>query len=505
VRSRFYVTTPIFYVNDAPHLGTAYTMVVADVLARWRRARGDEVHFLTGTDEHGLKIARAAAEAGLSPKEWVDRTSERFRAAWRALGISHDDFIRTTDDRHARAVARFVTAIRDNGYLRKGTYEGWYCVACEAYYADAELGEGRLCPVHARPVEWLAEENWFFELSRFEERLLEWYERHPDAVRPESRRNEALGFIRGGLQDISVSRSSLEWGVPLPFDPDQVAYVWFDALVNYVSAIGYGEDAGLFEAWWPAVHHLLGKDILRFHAVWWPAMCMAAGIEPPAHLFVHGWLLAGGEKMAKSRANQVDPVALADEVGVEALRYYLLREVTLGADGDFSYEGLLARYNSDLANNLGNLLARVAAVVATKCGGLGPPPRPAERAGALAEAAAKQVAAASAAFDAFAPHEALEAVMRLVHDANSALEAAEPWRRPPGPEVDGVLGDALEVLRLSAVLVAPAMPAAAAEIWRRIGVEGRPDAPGAAGDGLRWGGYPGGVPVQRVGPLFPRR
>ncbi|MHB1508219.1 MAG: methionine--tRNA ligase [Acidimicrobiales bacterium] len=504
---RFYVTTPIFYVNDVPHLGNGYATIVADALAAWHRLVGEDVFFLTGTDEHGLKVLRSAEQNGMRPQEWTDLLSERFRTAWAELEISNDDFIRTTEERHHRTVQRFMQAIYDNGYLRKGTYEGWYCVSCEAYYGESELLDGQLCPVHERPVEWFSEENWFFELSRFSDRLLKWYDEHPGAIFPASRRNEALGIIRGGLQDISITRTSIDWGIPVPWDEGHVFYVWYDALVNYVSAIGYGIDQPRFDRWWPAVCHLIGKDIIRFHCVWWPAMCMAAGIEPPARYVVTGFLLVGGKKMAKSAFNQIYPVELAADIGNDALRYYLLREVGLGADGEFSYEGLIARYNSDLANNLGNLLSRVSTVVASKCDGRGPAPRTAAAGSHLAEVAAEVTPAVIAHWRAFAPHEGLEATWKLIRAANAELEAVAPWKLEPGPEVDAVLGDALEVLRIVAVLVSPVLRDTAAEIWRRLGLAGDPGASGNAGSQgvLSWGGYPGGLPVEKGDPLFPRR
>jgi len=507
VPGRFFLTTPIYYVNDAPHLGTAYSTVNADALARWHRLIGDETWFLTGTDEHGLKNARAALEQGLTPQEWVDHTSRRYIAAWAALDIANDDFIRTTEPRHHLSVQRFMQTIYDNGFMHKGLYEGWYCVSCEAYYPEADLLEGHLCPTHERPVEWLKEENWFFELSRFEQPLLEWHERHSDLIFPESRRNEALGIIRGGLQDISITRTSIDWGVRVPWDGAHVFYVWYDALVNYITAIGYGSDPERFSNWWPAVHHLLGKDIIRFHCVWWPAMCLAAGIDPPAQCIVHGWLLVGGAKMSKTRLNMIDPVELAEDVGVDALRYHLVREVALGADGDFAYEALIARYNSDLANNLGNLLARVATVVDSKCDGVGPAPRSAAPAVRLSQVAAEVVETCRDAWVRLAPQDALEATWRLVHAANAELEAVEPWKLPPGPALYDSLGDALEALRIVTILVSPVMPGAAAELWARIGLAGRPDEPGAAAeDGrLGWGGYPGGLHVVKGAPLFPRR
>jgi methionyl-tRNA synthetase len=394
VPGRFFLTTPIYYVNDAPHLGTAYSTVNADALARWHRLIGDDSWFLTGTDEHGLKNARAAEQQGITPQEWVDRTSRRYVASWAALDVANDDFIRTTEPRHHRSVQRFMQAIHDNGYMHKAQYEGWYCVSCEAYYTETDLLPGNLCPVHERPVEWFSEENWFFELSRFSDALLEWYEAHPSAIYPDTRRNEALGIIRGGLQDISITRTSIDWGIKVPWDEGHVFYVWYDALVNYISAIGYGSDSDRFEKWWPAVCHLIGKDIIRFHCVWWPAMCMAAGIDPPHSYVVTGFLLVGGKKMGKSAFNQISPVELAADIGNDALRYYLLRDVGLGSDGEFSYEGLIARYNADLANNLGNLLSRVATVVGSKCGGIGPPPQSLADGSRLAHVAAEVTAAA---------------------------------------------------------------------------------------------------------------
>ncbi len=379
--SRFYITTPIYYVNDAPHVGHAYTTVNADALARWHRLIGDDVFFLTGTDEHGQKVARAAEEHDLTPSEWTDQLAPRFASAWADLDIANDDFIRTTEPRHQRAVQQFLTRIYENGWIVKDTYRGLYCVSCEQYYAEDELLEGQLCPIHRTPVDLLEEENYFFRLSAFEDRLIEWYEANPDAVVPESKRNEALSFIRGGLRDISITRTSIDWGVTVPWDEKHVFYVWYDALINYLTAIGYGEDEARFEAWWPAVHHLIGKEIIRFHCVWWPAMCMAAGIDPPAHVQVHGWLLVGGEKMSKSSLNQISPGELTADYGVDPVRYHLLRDTPLGSDGDFSAEGITSRYNADLANNLGNLLSRVTTVVGSKCGGIGPAPSSGQPAG----------------------------------------------------------------------------------------------------------------------------
>jgi len=499
VPGRFYVTTPIYYANDVPHIGHAYTTVTADALARWHRLVGDEVFFLTGTDEHGLKNQRAAEEHGVTPAEHVAATSARYREAWDLLGISYDDFIRTTEPRHHAATQALLTRAYENGHIFKSTYEGLYCVACEAYYTESDLVDGN-CPIHLRPVEHLSEDNWFFRLSAFEQPLLDWYAANPTAVQPDGKRNEALGIIRQGLDDISISRTSITWGVPVPWDPGHVFYVWYDALINYATAIGYGVDDERFATWWPHVHHLLAKDILRFHCVYWPALLLAAGEDPPAHLNVHGYLLVGGEKMSKTRLNQIAPADLVETFGVDGFRYHFLRDTPFGPDGDFSYEAMVARFNADLANNLGNLLARVATVVAKKCDGIGPAPRPDSP---LAAVAAEVLTATTEAWEAVQPSVALDATWRLIREANALLEATEPWKADPGPQVDGVLGDAIEVLRLVAILASPATPDACAEVWRRIGLDGRPEDQRLPAAGA-WGGYPGGLPVEKGASLFPR-
>ncbi len=512
----YYLTTPIYYVNDAPHVGTAYTTVNADALARWHRLAGDDVYFMTGNDEHGAKIVEAAGQHGMSPQEWTDITSARFMEAWERLDISYDDYIRTTEPRHHAVVQQFLQRIYDNGYITLAPYSGLYCVSCEDYYTEEQLIDGR-CPIHGRPVIEMQEDNYFFALSQFEQPLLEYYASHPDFVRPTSKRNEALGFIRGGLKDVSITRTSFSWGVPVPWDSAHVFYVWYDALINYLTVAGYAGDPAVFAARWGAAHHLIGKDILKFHCVWWPAMCLAAGLEPPQEIFVHGYLLMGGQKLGKTmiqsgvvgsgdeakalNITDVSPLALADEFGVDPLRYHLLREVALGGDGDFSFEGIVARYNSDLANNLGNLLQRVTTVVHSKCAGIGPGPDPAS---ALGPVATEVLASASAAWARWAPHEALEHTWRLIGAANAELETAAPWKMEPGAEVDAVLGSALEVLRIVGLLIAPAMPSTAAEIWRRIGVPGDPQAARLPDEAL-WGGYAAGTEVTKGDPLFPRR
>ncbi|HWD95791.1 MAG TPA: methionine--tRNA ligase [Acidimicrobiales bacterium] len=502
---RFYITTPIYYANDAPHVGSAYTTVNADALARWHRLVGDEVKFLTGTDEHGQKMADAAAKHGSTPKEWTDQVSERFREAWAVLNISNDDFLRTTEPRHYESVQKFLSVIYENGYIYKDVYKGLYCVSCEDYYT-LEASDNGTCPIHHSVLTEMEEENWFFKLSAFEDRLLEHFDSHPGFVTPETKRNEAYAFVKGGLRDISITRTSITWGVPVPWDERHVFYVWYDALINYLSAIGYGRDDNEVATWWPVSNHLIGKEIIRFHCVWWPAMCMAAGLEPVHHVHVNGWLLVGGEKLGKTMAAEgavkltdIEPIGLTKEFGVDPLRYYLLRETALGNDGEFSLEGIAARYNTDLANNLGNLVARVAAVVTSKCAGVGPVPRTDS---ALKDAARSTMESAAQAWEQFAPQRALEATFDLAGATNAYLEVHAPWKMEPGDDVDAVMGDALEAIRLVAILISPAMPSVAQEIWRRIGLSGAPDERPFA-DVATWGQYPGGV-VEKGEPLFPR-
>jgi methionyl-tRNA synthetase len=497
---RYFLTTPIYYVTAKPHLGHAYTTIIGDALARWHRLLGDDVHYLTGTDEHGQKVQDYADAAGKSAQDFVDEIAPLYVDAWAKLGISNDDFIRTTEERHKIGVAELLQRCYDAGDIELDVYAGKYCVACEEYYTDDELDEGDLCRIHKRPVEYYEEENYFFRLSRFEDRLLQWYADHPGAIVPEFRGNEALGLIRGGLRDFSVSRTTLKWGIPLPWDDTHVAYVWFDALANYITAVGFGSDQERFETWWPG-RHLIGKDIIRHHCVYWPAMLMSAGLEPPAGWAVGGWLLSGGEKMSKTSGNVVNPLDLVDDIGVDGFRYYVLAETPYGQDGDFTYEGLVGRYNSDLANNLGNLLSRVATVVGKKCGGIGPAPSPDSPLAALAAQAYTDTAAA---WDTVQPSRALEATWQLIRATNAHLETNEPWKSEPGPGVDAVMGDALEALRIVALLASPAIPTTSQAVWERIGLTGAvtdqrlPDA-------AAWGGYPGGLTVTKGEPMFPRR
>jgi methionyl-tRNA synthetase len=497
--TKFSATTPIYYVNAKPHLGHAYTTIVADAVSRWHRLLGEEVHLLTGTDEHGLKIQQAADAAGVSPKEFADSIAPLFAQAWERLNITHDDFIRTTEPRHAAGVKKLLQACYDAGDIEADMYRGQYCVACEAYFIEEELVDGK-CPIHMKETTYVEEENYFFRLSRFEDRLLKWYEDHPNAITPGFRMNEVIGFIKGGLHDFSVSRKTLTWGIPLPWDPSHVAYVWFDALANYITAVGYGTDEKAFAENWPVDYHFIGKDIIRFHCVYWPAMLMSAGIEPPKGWAVGGWLLVDGEKMSKTTGNVVNPLDLIDVVGVDGFRYYVLAETTYGNDGDFSDEGLIKRFNSDLANNLGNLAARVATVVEKKCGGVGPA---SSAKSPLVEIAATAVAETSQAWAAVQPSKALEATWKLIGATNSYLEDNEPWKMEPGDAVNTVMGDALEALRIVSILANPALPTTTQEIWNRIGLMGNITDLRINAD-TKWGQYTGGTQVVKGQPLFPR-
>jgi methionyl-tRNA synthetase len=496
---RFYVTTPIYYVNDAPHIGHAYTTVTADAMARWHRLLGDDTFFLTGTDEHGLKVQRAAEANGVTPLKQADVTSQRFREAWAQLDVVPDQFIRTTEERHHRATQELLSRVRDNGYIYQGTYAGFYCVGCEAYYNAEDLLPGSACPIHERPVEWLEEDNYFFKLSALENELTDWLT--SGTVFPDGKRNEALGIVKQGLEDVSITRTSISWGVQVPWDPAHVFYVWYDALINYATAVGFGSDVAGFERWWPSVHHVIGKDILRFHCVYWPAMLIAAGLQPPRQVQVHGFLLLGGKKLSKTGLTQIAPSDLTAEFGVDGFRYHFLRDVSFGPDSDFSYEAMVSRYNTDLANNLGNLLSRVVTVVGQKCAGLAPRPQPDSPLGELAD---RCYTDAAEAWDRFQPSVALDATWRLVRETNAYLERHEPWKMEAGsPEVAAVLGDALEVLRITAILASPALTRASVALWQAIGLDGSPTdqrLPQAA----RWGSYPGGANLERGPALFPR-
>jgi methionyl-tRNA synthetase len=503
VNAPFYVTTPIYYVNDVPHIGHAYTTVVADVLARWRRLWDDDVVFLTGTDEHGLKVQRAAEQRQLTPLEWADQTSERFRETWKLLDITNTDFIRTTEPRHRAGVEQFLQRVYDNGDIELDTYEGLYCVACELYYTEADLVDGN-CPIHGTPVDRVTEENYFFRLSRYEGRLLEHYTKHPEAIEPAGKRSEVLGLIKQGLLDFSISRTSITWGIPIPWDPEHVTYVWFDALVNYCTAIGYGRDPDCFARYWPANYHLIGKDILRQHAVYWPAMLMAAGEEPPQSVFAHGFLLVGGEKMSKTRMNQIAPADLVADFGVDGYRYHFVADQRFGPDGDFSYEAMVARYNSDLANNFGNLASRVLNMATSYVDGVTPESRDDGPLVEQSRIAFDKLTDGIAALDFSGGYGAL---WQLIKDANAYIEDRQPWALNKAGDTDAVaavLGDCLEVLRIVALLASPVIPHASNELWRRLGLAGAPEDQRLP-DAAAWGSATtAGNALEKGAALFPR-
>jgi methionyl-tRNA synthetase len=471
---RFYLTTAIDYVNNRPHLGTAYEKVAADVIARYKRLAGFDVRFVMGNDEHSQNVFRRAREQGLDPLAYCDRMEQEFRTVWSRLNLSFDDFIRTTEPRHKKAVETLVQRSREAGDIYDGVYEGWYCVSCEAFKQEKDLIDG-LCPIHRTKPDWIKERNYFFRLSAYRDRLLAHYAAHPEFVEPESRRNEMLRLLEAGLEDISVSRAGQAWGIPLPFDPTSVVYVWYDALINYAAAVGYGTDPALFDRWWPADLHLVGKDITRFHCVVWPAMLMSAGLPLPKQVFGHGWVLTKGEKMSKSLGTVLDPLDAADRFGPDPLRLYLIKEIVFGNDGDFTWDRFEEKYNTDLANNLGNLVNRVTSMAERYRAGRLVATSPSER---LADAVRTRVAAYGAAMNSLALDAGCAEAFRLIDATNEFIASSEPWHLAKRDEGDGkaaldrVLWTAAEGLRVAAVLLAPVMPASAEEILARLGAPG---------------------------------
>lgn len=500
---RFYLTTPIYYVNAEPHIGHAYTTIMADVLARHHRQLGEEVFFLTGTDEHGGKIASSAEREGRTPRDHADILSARFRDLGGVLDATYDFFIRTTDPEHEAEVARLFAVLHDSGDIYRGSYGGWYCSACEAFYAEGDLLEGRRCPVHRTAAEWVEEENWFFRLSAYRDRLLAHYDAHPGWVQPQARFNEARRMIEAGLDDLSVSRAQVEWGVPVPWDPDQTIYVWIDALLNYRTALGYARPGeNLVERFWPPDLQLMAKDILKFHAVIWPAVLMAAGLELPRRLMIHGYVLKGGEKMSKTTGNVVDPFPFIESYGIDALRYYLAREVRFGEDGTFTAEGFESRYSQELANELGNLLNRVVSMVGRYRDGVVPPDR-----GADADVAAEVTTAAHAltsAFERLDISRGIEEVWRLVQRLNRLVEQRAPWALAKDEgrahELDQTLHTLAEGLRAVAILLWPVIPGSSERILAALGQ----DPAAVAIAGATWGAGRAGARVVPAGQLFPR-
>jgi methionyl-tRNA synthetase len=506
---KFYITTPIYYVNARPHIGHAYTTIACDTIARRHRMLGDDTWFLTGTDEHGQKIERAAQAASKTPQQFTDEISAEFRALWERMGLSYDDFIRTTSERHKQGVQALWRRIRDNGYIYKGTYYGQYCVFDELY-VDA-VGPGAPCPICERPTETVHEENYYFKLSAFQDQLIHLYTQQPDFIRPETRRNEVLSFVRSGLRDLSISRSTFSWGIPVPDDAKHVVYVWLDALANYITALGYGSnDTSKFDKYWPADVHMIGKEIVRFHCVYWPAFLLAAGLPIPKSITAHGWLLFEESKMSKSRGNIVRAETIVDVLGTDALRYFLLREVVFGQDGSFSFDALVQRYNSDLANGLGNLASRTLTMITRYFKGEVPYPSHAAHTTAddvIADTAKKAIADYGTLFDQCQFSRALETVWGLVGAVDKYIVENEPWALDEKRDEESrarlatVLYTSAEALRVVTALSHPVMPDATAKIWAQMGL----------GDimtfdlkQLRWGQLHLGTKLGEVQPVFPR-
>src|SRR5712671_5341743 len=509
---KFYITTPIYYVNARPHIGHAYTTIACDTIARRQRLLGAETFFLTGTDEHGQKIERAAQAAGKTPQQYADEISAEFRQLWKRMGISNDDFIRTTEDRHKKRVQELFRRLRDNGFIYKGTYTGQYCVSDELYVDGAHPGDP--CPTCGRITETVHEENYFFKLSAFQDKLLELYA-NPEFVRPDTRRNEVISFVRSGLRDLSISRSTFSWGIPVPEDPKHVIYVWLDALANYITAIGYGSShAGAQEAfkkYWPADVQMIGKEIVRFHCVYWPAFLMAAGLPVPKAIVAHGWLLFEDNKMSKSRGNIVRTETILDVLVADALRYFLLREVVFGQDGSFSFDALVQRYNSDLANGLGNLASRTLTMITRYFKGEVPyPSHAASRTGAddaIVEAARRTIKDFAILFDQFQFSRALETAWALVAAVDKYIVENEPWALGEKRDEDSlsrlatVLYNSAEALRIVTALAHPVIPEATAKIWVQLGLG---DIKQVVLSELAWGQLHLGTKLGQVQPVFPR-